>query len=157
MQVKIEEIEDKDIGQAYQFCIGIWDELGWDKSFSYELENLKNFFSGPKEIFLLAKQKKIVGCAGLKNLSEQEGLLKRFYVARDFRGKGLALMLFEDISRFAREQGYERIVLDVFKDNLRAKRFFEKCGFKPFNPEQNEKWKESKQAGIFEFKVLELV
>ncbi|KPJ54811.1 hypothetical protein AMJ47_03095 [Parcubacteria bacterium DG_72] len=156
MHVEIEEIKNKDIEQAYQFCIGIWDELGWDKSFSYELENLKEFFSGPREVFLLAKQEEIIGCAGLKNLSEQEGLLKRFYVVKDFRGKGLALLLLKNIKEFAKKQDYKVIVLDVFKDNFRAKRFFEKHGFKSFNPQPSKNWIESERPDIFEFRKLKL-
>ena len=157
MKIKIEEIKEKDIKQAYQFCIGIWDELSWDKSFSYELENLKEFFNNSKEVFLLAKKERIIGCGGLKNLSKKEGLLKRFYVAKEFRGKGLASLLLQDIKEFAKKQDYKFIVLDVFKDNLRAQKFFKKHRFELFNPEPNKRWKESERPDIFEFRVLELV
>ncbi len=157
MQVKIEEIKEEEIKKAYNFCIGIWDELGWDKSFSYQLENLKDYFGSSREVFLLAKEQKIVGCGGLKDLSKEQGLLKRFYVAKEFRGKGLAPLLLENIKEFANKKKYKFIVLDVFKHNIRAKRFFEKQGFLPFNPEPNEKWKESQQPDIFEFRILELV
>ena len=157
MDVKIEKIQEKDIDKAFSFCISIFDELSWDKKFSYGLENLKEFFSNSREAFFLAKQEEIIGCGGLKNLSKQEGLLKRFYVAKNFRGKGLAPLILENIKEFAKDKNYKFIVLDVFKDNFRAKRFFEKNEFKPFNPKPNKNWKESEHPDIFEFKRLEIV
>lgn len=156
MSVKIEKIQEKDVGKAHEFCVGIFDELGWDKKFAYGLENLKDYFSRPKEAFFLVKQEEIIGCGGIKNISEQEGLLKRFYIDKDFRGKGLAVLMLKNLKEFAKQQNYKMIVLDVFQDNIRAKRFFEKNGFEPFKPVLNENWKESQHPELFEFRKLEL-
>lgn len=155
--IRIEKIEKRDIEKAHQFCLSVFEEMGWDKKFAYSLENLKEFFSKPREVFLLAKEKeRIIACAGLKALSEREGLLKRFYVAEDFRGRGLAGLMFNKIKEFAKEQNYKTIVLDIFQDNLRAKRFFQRQGFSVFNPAPNEFWPESKETETFEFRKLEL-
>lgn len=155
--IKISEIEDKDQKRAYQFCLSIFDEFKWDKSFAYGLENLKEFFSGPEEIFLLAKKgDRIIACAGLKKLSDTEALLKRFFIAKDFRGKGLAELMLEKIKEFAREKNYKTIVLDVFQDNPRAKRFFRRHGFLVFSPAPYESWPESKHPETLEFRRLDL-
>ena len=128
--IKIVKIKDGDIEQAYRFCIGIFEELGWDKRFNYGLENLKEFFNGHREAFFLAKRgKKIIGCGGLRELSKDKGLMKRLYVAKDFRGKGVASLIFKIIRGFAKEQNYKVIFLDTFQNNFRAKRFYEKNGF----------------------------
>jgi len=155
--IKVDKIKDKDVEKAYEFCMEIFEELDWDKRFSYGLRNLKEFFNGPREVFLLAKKgKKIIGSAGLKELSKEEALMKRFYVAKDFRGKGVAPLIFEKIKDFAKEQNYKVIVLDTFQNNFRAKRFYQKLGFKPYNPKPDKKWKESQHPELFDFRKLKL-
>lgn len=157
MKIKISGIEDNDQEKAHQFCQSIFYELKIDKRFSYGLENLKEFFSKPGEIFLLAKEdERIIACAGLKKLSKTKGLIKRFYVAKDFRGKGLADLMLERIKRFTKEKNYKSIVLDVPHDNLRARRFYQRHGFSVFNPSSYKNWPESKHPKIFEFRKLEL-
>ena len=157
MEIKIGKIEDKDVRKTKQFCLSIFDEMKWNKRFAYGLENLKKSFSKPREIFLIAKDgEEIIGCAGLKELSKIEALMKRLYIAKRFRGKGLASLMFEIIKEFAREKNYKRIVLDVHHNNLRAKKFYQKCGFLEFSPIPNEHWLESKHPEIYEFRKLDL-
>lgn len=156
-EVKIEEIKKGDQEEAHQFCLSIFDELGWDKRFTYGLDNLKDFFDNPREIFLVAKEKdRIISCAGLKELSETEGLVKRFYVSKDFRGKGLAVLMLEKLEKFAREKNYKTIVLDIYPNNERAKKFFKRYGFSAFKPAAQDNWPESKHPEIFEFRKLDL-
>lgn len=157
MGIKISKIEERDLKKAYQFCLSIFNEMKWPKIFAYGLKNLKEFFNGPGEIFLLArKEERIVACAGLKRLSDKEAFIKRFYVAKDFRGKGLADLMLEKIKEFAKEKNYQTIFLDIFQDNIRAKRFFQKCNFQIFSPPPMKKWPESQHPEKFEFRKLKL-
>jgi len=157
MQVEITKIQDKDIKGVKEFCLGIFEEMKWDKSFVYGFDNLKDFFSGKREVFFVAKfKKRIVACGGLKELSRDEGLLKRFYVAKEFRGKGLAEKMIKKIKEFAGEKRYKTIVLDVFKNNERAKKFFQKQGFQVFTPSSSEKWLESQHPEKFQFRRINL-
>ena len=155
MGIKIEKIEDKDVEKVKQFCLGIFEELGWDKKFVYGFENLKEFFNGDREVFLVAKLKQeIVACGGVKELSKTDGLIKRFYMAKDFRGKGLADLMLKKIKEFAKEKNYKSIVVDIFQDNIRAKKFFQKQGLIVFKPRPRENWLESKHPKMFEFRKL---
>lgn len=157
MRIKISTIKDKDREKASKFCQSIFPELKLSKRFAYGLGDLKEFFSKPGEIFLLAKEdERIIACAGLKKLSNTEGLLKRFYVAKDFRGKGLADLMMKKIKKFAKEKKYKSIVLDIPHDNIRAKRFYQKQGFSIFKPLSYKNWPESKYPEIFEFRKLNL-
>lgn len=157
MGIRIGEIEEGDNEQAHEFCLSIFEEMGWPKEFAYGFDNLKDFFSSKREVFFVAKlQEKIVGCAGLKELSKTEALLKRFYIAKDFRGKGVADLMLSKIKEFAKEKNYKTIFLDIFQDNLRAKRFFQKRGFLIFKPVPNELWSESKHPKKFEYRKLVL-
>jgi len=157
MDVEISKIEERDKEKVCQFCLSIFEEMGWDRKVAYGLENLAKTFGGPGEIFFIAKKgETIVACVGLKKLSAKEALMKRFYVAKKFRGKGLADLLFKKIKNFAEKNGYKTIVLDVFKDNIRAKKFYRKKGFEEFLPSQYDNWPESKHSELYEFKKLKL-
>lgn len=155
--VKITKIKDKDKKNAQRFCQIIFKELNIKKSFAYGFKDLKKYFGGPREIFLLAKKNgKIVACVGLKKFSERAALLKRLYVAKKFRGKGLSDRIFLKIKAFAKKKNYRKIVLDVPCYNLRAKKFYKRHCFIKFRPPVNEAWPETKYSKIFEFRKLKL-
>lgn len=157
MAIKIGKIEDRDGKKAKRFCLGIFKEMSWPKEFAYGFDNLKEFFGNAREIFFVAKLKeKIVACAGLKELSKTDGLIKRFYVAKEFRGKGLAQKMLEKIKDFAKKKNYKTIMVDIFQNNERAKKFFQKQGFEVFNPSALEKWPESLHSEKFQFRRLNL-
>lgn len=55
--------------------------------------------------------------------------LLRFYVRRQWHGKGLAQYLMRQCLQMAREHGSKRIWLSVWKENPRAIAFYRKFGF----------------------------
>ncbi len=55
--------------------------------------------------------------------------LKRLYVERAFHGMGIAQHLMKFVEQFAQQNQFEVIWLGVWEHNLRAKKFYEKCGF----------------------------
>ena len=56
--------------------------------------------------------------------------LKRFYVLQTLHGAGLAPVLMDAITRCASERGGDVLWLGVWEMNARARRFYEKCGFR---------------------------
>ena len=55
--------------------------------------------------------------------------IKRIYVLSRWHGTGLGRVLFEAAEAEARSRGAERLVLSVYKKNVKAIRFYEKFGF----------------------------
>ena len=55
--------------------------------------------------------------------------LKRLYVSRSFRGRGVGGALYAHAEAFARSAGYERIWLDSSRKFASARRLYEKNGF----------------------------
>ncbi len=51
------------------------------------------------------------------------------WLRSDARSRGLGRLLAEESFRFAKEQGYRKIVIQVLADNHRALRFYKKLGF----------------------------
>lgn len=149
--------DQKDQKAIDKFINEIFSEMGWKKDFLYGTKDITSSFGGEKDAFFVVKEKdRVVGTLGLKELDENEGLLKRFYLAEECRGQGVARDLLKRAIEFAREKSYQTLVLDTQADNLRAQRFYEKCGFKPFMPKPNKKWPESQHPEIFVFRKLEI-
>jgi ribosomal protein S18 acetylase RimI-like enzyme len=55
--------------------------------------------------------------------------LWRFYVVRDWHGRGVAQALMDRVMTEAREAGAETMWLGVWEHNPRARAFYGKCGF----------------------------
>lgn len=55
--------------------------------------------------------------------------IERFYVDRQFHGKGVAQTLMQACLDRARQSGHGTVYLGVWKDNHRAIAFYRKCGF----------------------------
>ncbi len=55
--------------------------------------------------------------------------LKRFYVIKEFQGKGVAQQLMDYTLQYAKENNYPVVWLGVWEHNLRAQKFYEKYGF----------------------------
>ncbi len=56
--------------------------------------------------------------------------LSRIYVASHLLGQGLGSQLMQLTLQECRQQGYESVWLGVWDQNLRAQRFYERCGYK---------------------------
>src|SRR5918998_1012966 len=92
------------------FCRQIFHEEGWPTEFMDP--TIAAGFDRPRDLFLLAKlHGAIIGCGGLKELSLDDALMTRFFVASSHRGSGLAVRLFDTLFERAHGLGYTTIVL----------------------------------------------
>jgi GNAT superfamily N-acetyltransferase len=140
--IAITDCAPADEAAALAFCRQIFDEEGWPTEFLDP--TIGAGFDRPRDRFLLAKQRgAIVGCGALKELSTDDALLTRMFVASAQRGSGLAARLFEVLCERARAAGYSTIVLDVNRESARAIRFYEKQGMEEYIPASHPRWLES--------------
>jgi len=58
-------------------------------------------------------------------------VLRQIYVAPSFRGKGYGSILLRSVIDFMYIVGGKRVFLEVLKNNIPARRVYEKFGFKP--------------------------
>ena len=134
------------------FIKEIFKEMNWQTTYLYGIDNIQNTFGGNKDIFLIVVDKdQVKGCVGLKKLSKENALIKRFYLSSSLRGKGFAQNLFKKLVTFALNKGYKYLVLDTQSDNYRAQAFYEKTGFKTYMPKPQKKWPESEHPEIFKY------
>ena len=140
--IAITEFGPGDEEAALAFCRQIFHEEGWPTEFLDP--TITAGFDRPRDLFLLAKRHGvIVGCGALKELSRDEALMTRLFVASSHRGSGLAARLFDALFERAHALGYAMIVLDVNRESARAIRFYEKQGMEEFIPAPHPRWLES--------------
>jgi ribosomal protein S18 acetylase RimI-like enzyme len=138
----ITDFAPADEAAALAFCWQIFQEEGWPTEFMDP--TIAAGFDHPRDCFLLAKrQGAIIGCGALKELSPDDALMTRLFVAASHRGSGLAASLFDALFERARALGYTTIVLDVNRESVRAIRFYEKQGMEEFIPVPHPRWLES--------------
>lgn len=139
------------------FLNEIYDGMGWEELHD-ELSNLYTYFNLPGGgFFLLVKENdEIIGTSGCLKLSNKEGVLKRFYIHKDYRGTGVAKKLLEASINKAKEMGLSRLVLDVSRNNKRAIRFYEKNGFMRYNQSPIDLWPESYEPENYFYYSLDL-
>lgn len=157
--LEIVDFELIDQQPTYEFCKKIFAELGWIPHISDGLENFSQFFNLPKGVFILSKiEKKIIGCAGIISVNNILGLIKRFYIDSEYRGKGVAQKQFKVLLDRAKGKGLKTLVLETEKYNKRAHKFYIKSGFQQFDPHANyyEVWEETRKPNLYYFLKLEI-
>lgn len=70
------------------------------------------------------------GCGGLRPLDKNSAELKRFFVEKDFRGKGIAGMMLQFLEGKAREQGFMVVKLETGPKQPEAIGLYRKYGYK---------------------------
>jgi GNAT superfamily N-acetyltransferase len=140
--IAIIDFASTDEEAALAFCHQIFHEEGWPTEFLDP--TITAGFDRPRDLFLLAKlHGVIIGCGALKELSADDALMTRLFVASSHRGSGLAARLFDALFERARTLGYTTVVLDVNRESARAIRFYEKQGMEEFIPAPHPRWLES--------------
>jgi diamine N-acetyltransferase len=81
--------------------------------------------------------------------------LKRFYVSKEFHGKGTAHKMMDFFLGHAKAQGYDTAFLGVWEFNHRAQKFYSKFDFKLTNHRHNFPIGKTPQTDVYMWKSLE--
>jgi len=131
------------------FVIAAHDEFTfpYDRKLDYDLDNPDKYYNNRGGMFyLLLDNEKVIGTAAVKKLDDKTAELKRLYVNKNYRGKGLGLQLFTEALDFCRENKIAKVVLDTNIKQKAAQKLYEKNGFKIDRVDKNT---------IFMSKILE--
>lgn len=74
---------------------------------------------------------KLAGSIAIKPVDDKSAVLKKFFVYEPYRDRPhhLGQQLYAALISFAREKGFETLVLDTPKNTERAHKFYLKAGF----------------------------
>lgn len=113
-------------------------ELAIDLSFqdfTNEIEDLPRHYGLTNGAFFLAEDPTgYSGGVGLRPFADGGGELKRLYVVRAARGRGIGRALAERVIDTARRLRYERLLLDTLASMHAANALYRSLGFKPTVP-----------------------
>ncbi|MBN2016828.1 MAG: GNAT family N-acetyltransferase [Candidatus Cloacimonetes bacterium] len=113
------------------------------QNFDKELENLPGEYTPPEGcIFLCKVIEDIAGCIALRKLEPGICELKRMYVRKGYRGKGMGKQLADKIIERAKEIGYRIMRLDTLRSMTTPIKIYEELGFREikayrYNPFKN--------------------
>lgn len=79
--------------------------------------------------------KRLIGTVGLYPREGGVAELRKMYLLKSARGKGLGKMLLERVLVRARELGFRRIELETSSKLVEAIGLYKKHGFRPFSPD----------------------
>ena len=142
MEIEIREIEVEDYKELLDFMKKVKGEtnflLGYPNeikmSYEDEKEHIKKVKSSEtSNYFVVMKNSKIIGCIGFNgntaSKTKHYGTIG-ISVLKEYWGRGIATALLEKLISWAKEKGIKKINLDVFENNERAIKLYEKFGFK---------------------------
>ena len=111
----------------------------------------RTYFRGSAGVWVATAEGHVVGCIALRPLATipHSGEVKRLYVRRSRRGRGIAAALYGALEQFARESGYEWLYLDTTNEMVAAQSFYAALGYQPTT-----RYNDNPQATIFMRKDL---
>lgn len=98
----------------------------------YDIENVEKVYLNNGGIFLvLLDGDTIIGSGAIRKLDDETAELKRMWFKKEYRGRGWGSKLAQQLIAFAKEQGYKKICLDVWKPEYQeaAVNLYKKLGF----------------------------
>jgi GNAT superfamily N-acetyltransferase len=106
----------------------------------------KQYFAEGAGVWLAVAHGEGVGCVALRELGNQPkcGEIKRMYVRRKLRGKGVADSLLLALEEQAEKFGYEWLYLDTMSSMIAAARFYRRNLYEPCK-----RYNDNPQAGLF--------
>lgn len=82
-----------------------------------------------KNCIVIFKDDKAVACGAIKPLNENSMEVKRMFTLPEYRGNGFAVVILEELEKWAKESEYEKTVLETGKLQLEAVALYKKCGY----------------------------
>lgn len=79
-----------------------------------DLKNIPEYYQkNGGQFFIAIEGRELIGTIAIMNYGNNNAVLKKFFVRSDFRGKGIGRALYCELLEYARDMGFERIVLDT--------------------------------------------
>ncbi|MDH4123707.1 MAG: GNAT family N-acetyltransferase [Thermoplasmata archaeon] len=116
-----------------EYASSLGFSLGF-QNFDDDIMNLPGKYGRPKGRLILAlDDEEIVGCVALREFDKDICELKRLYVKKESRGKGIGKLLTEKVIDEAISIGYSRMRLDTIDNMTQAMTLYRSMGFKEIN------------------------
>lgn len=82
-----------------------------------------------KHLLLAYTENRATACGGFKAIDNATAEVKRMYTAQEARGKGLARAVLQEVELWAKQEGFERLVLETGVRQHSAIALYQKTGY----------------------------
>jgi len=79
-----------------------------------------------KHCVVLYEEENAVGCGAIKPYDENSAELKRMFVIPEFRGKGYASKILSELENWAKELGFQSVILETGINQLEAIKMYDR-------------------------------
>jgi putative acetyltransferase len=103
----------------------LWVELKEDQSTYDQYNKVPDLAT----VVLIYSHEKPVACGCFKKYSNDTVEIKRMFVEKQYRGKGISKMLLEELEKWAKESGFALAVLETSIRFEAARRLYSNAGY----------------------------
>lgn len=96
----------------------------------FEFYNQFNSSEEISEVVLVYENEMAIGCGTIKNFNENTAEIKRMFTLPESRGKGIATLILDELTTWASEIGYQKLILETGKKYPEAISLYLKYGFR---------------------------
>ena len=139
----IRAYNDADYAQVVELFIGINRELAppdmrerfeqyIQTSINQEISRLREIFSETKRnaFWVVERNNEIIGMFGIESRGKESTELRRMYLDRRYRGRGIAQRMLQCAETRARELGFVKLILSTAEVQKAAITFYRKSGYR---------------------------
>jgi RimJ/RimL family protein N-acetyltransferase len=103
----------------------LWLRYGQKQDFFNEFNKLDDI----KHALVLYVNDCPIGCGAFKFYSDSHVEIKRMFVHKDYRGRGFAHLILDELESWAKEVGFNNCILETGVEQPEAIRLYEKSGY----------------------------
>jgi DNA-binding MarR family transcriptional regulator/N-acetylglutamate synthase-like GNAT family acetyltransferase len=135
-----------------------WQEWGYDERFEALVAEIvakfvQNLDAKRERCWIAERDEEIVGSVFLVKESEKTAKLRLLYVEPSARGLGIGARLVAECVRFARQAGYEKIVLWTQSELDAARHVYERAGFRVVEKKEHQSFGKDLTAEVWELEL----
>ncbi len=120
-----ENLDFKNLVRELDIDLGVYYKE--EESFYEKLNNINKI----KHVVIAYVDNTIaVGCGCIKEYSKDEVEIKRMFVSKAYRGKGIASIILNELETWSKKLEYKKCILETLKEKPYAIAFYKKNGYK---------------------------
>lgn len=93
------------------------------------MDTIETTYSGRSGFWIAVDGSKVIGTSALLEYDNNNAILKRMYLSKRYRGKGIGYRLLDEAISFARTKMYSEILLDTTRTMVQAQKLYTAFGF----------------------------
>jgi DNA-binding MarR family transcriptional regulator/RimJ/RimL family protein N-acetyltransferase len=135
-----------DIGYiTYRHGVIYANEYQLDETFEayvakYMAEFVVNYDENKEKLWIVEIGTEIIGSIAIVNIDDNTAQLRWLLVEPHMRNKGIGTKLMHEALTFCKNRGYQKIILGTFSDLMRARKLYEKNGFRLVESKNHPIW-----------------